>query len=617
MSEPNRKYVEEILRSLARGQTDGYIGQDPTDTAGTSPEAMARMQQELEALGFGSDQASLALRMRSGSGLEARNWLCLNVPEEDLPSAFDPGKTSMISDVQTFSDDKTNAVMENPEEASSSSAVLGTGSTGTEVRVGALISSAAATKRAEPVPSNALEKALVESGFALSACRAALSECKGQMAAALRKLYSDAMLAGYAENVEDEGVDGGNVDNSNSDDSDDEDLVADEVSVLASMFPDTPVAGPEPDQVRGGHCVRMTLGAEVGLMIQGRPTELELWLPAGSKYPRRCSRRECTAGGTGDGTPCVVLVRNPAFDGPTRRRVTREVSKRVARMCFEMGGPVLYDVAQFCQDELRRIVATPNDEPQDGGGSGKGATRAETNKHDNKHGRQLSAGPSGDHTVQTSASSQPSSAGASTGTPGDASKGRHDRRGRGGPRPHITVIASPAARAELSKRLQVQMAQRAELEKTDATFSLLQKGRRKLPSAQASEQIVRAICNNRVVLVAGETGCGKTTQVPQFVLDDAVRRGKGGECNIVCTQPRRIAAIGVAERVAAEQGVNLGSTVGYQIRLDKKMSQDTRLLFCTTGILLRRMHGDPDLRGVTVSEVSNRCHLPHAQHALT
>ena len=120
---------------------------------------------------------------------------------------------------------------------------------------------------------------------------------------------------------------------------------------------------------------------------------------------------------------------------------------------------------------------------------------------------------------------------------------------------------------------------------------------------------MKAVCENRVTLIAGETGCGKTTQVPQFLLDHEVKAGRGGDCNIICTQPRRIAAIGVADRVAVEQGCQLGGTVGYQIRLDAKMSRDTRLLFCTTGILLRRMHGDPDLQGVThviVDEVHER-----------
>lgn len=64
-------------------------------------------------------------------------------------------------------------------------------------------------------------------------------------------------------------------------------------------------------------------------------------------------------------------------------------------------------------------------------------------------------------------------------------------------------------------------------------------------------------------------GCGKTTQVAQFVLDDYIMNNKGSLCKIVCTQPRRISAISVAERVAAERDENIGENVGYQIRLEK------------------------------------------------
>lgn len=80
-----------------------------------------------------------------------------------------------------------------------------------------------------------------------------------------------------------------------------------------------------------------------------------------------------------------------------------------------------------------------------------------------------------------------------------------------------------------------------------------------------------------------------TGQVPQFVLEDCIARGEGGACNVVVTQPRRLAAIAVAERVAAERGEAVGGTAGYAIRLDAKRGPQTRLLFCTTGLLLRRV----------------------------
>ena len=76
----------------------------------------------------------------------------------------------------------------------------------------------------------------------------------------------------------------------------------------------------------------------------------------------------------------------------------------------------------------------------------------------------------------------------------------------------------------------------------------------------------------QVVVISGMTGCGKSTQVPQYILDEWLqgakkgKHGQAGHCNIVCTQPRRISAIGVAERVAAERNERAGNTVGYQIR---------------------------------------------------
>ncbi|XP_010256331.1 PREDICTED: DExH-box ATP-dependent RNA helicase DExH7, chloroplastic isoform X1 [Nelumbo nucifera] len=134
-----------------------------------------------------------------------------------------------------------------------------------------------------------------------------------------------------------------------------------------------------------------------------------------------------------------------------------------------------------------------------------------------------------------------------------------------------------------------------------------------LPIAELKGNILQLLEENDVLVVCGETGCGKTTQVPQFILDDMIEAGLGGYCNIICTQPRRIAAISVAERVADERcepspGSN-GSLVGFQVRLDTARNERTKLLFCTTGILLRKLAGDKNLTGVThviVDEVHER-----------
>ena len=99
-----------------------------------------------------------------------------------------------------------------------------------------------------------------------------------------------------------------------------------------------------------------------------------------------------------------------------------------------------------------------------------------------------------------------------------------------------------------------------------------------MPAYNKKDWILAAIRNNRVMVISGETGCGKTTQVPQIVLDWMIENGQGAECNMVCTQPRRISAMGVADRVASERVEKVGGTVGYQIRLESRRSAKTRLM---------------------------------------
>ncbi|KAJ8753423.1 hypothetical protein K2173_019822 [Erythroxylum novogranatense] len=109
--------------------------------------------------------------------------------------------------------------------------------------------------------------------------------------------------------------------------------------------------------------------------------------------------------------------------------------------------------------------------------------------------------------------------------------------------------------------------------------------RSKLPIGSFRDAITSAIESHQIVLISGETGCGKTTQVPQFVLDHMWQKGKA--CKIVCTQPRRISATSVAERIAYERGQNIGEDVGYKIRLERKGGKHSSIVFCTNGVLLR------------------------------
>lgn len=113
-----------------------------------------------------------------------------------------------------------------------------------------------------------------------------------------------------------------------------------------------------------------------------------------------------------------------------------------------------------------------------------------------------------------------------------------------------------------------------------------------LPIVQARAEIAQAITDNQVVIVAGETGSGKTTQLPKICYQLGLsQRGK-----IVCTQPRRVAAIGLAQRVADELQNNLGDIVGYQVRFAEKFSPQTKIKFVTDGILLAETRRDKMLR---------------------
>uniref|UniRef100_A0A4W5KEL6 Putative ATP-dependent RNA helicase DHX57 n=1 Tax=Hucho hucho TaxID=62062 RepID=A0A4W5KEL6_9TELE len=140
-------------------------------------------------------------------------------------------------------------------------------------------------------------------------------------------------------------------------------------------------------------------------------------------------------------------------------------------------------------------------------------------------------------------------------------------------------------------------------------FTSMLQQRQKLPAWNEKKNILDLLDNCQVLVVSGMTGCGKTTQIPQFILDASLSGPADQVANIICTQPRRISAISVAERVAQERAERLGNSVGYQIRLETVRSSATRLLYCTTGVLLRRLEGEADLTGIShviVDEVHER-----------
>ncbi|XP_026952878.1 ATP-dependent RNA helicase DHX30 isoform X2 [Sagmatias obliquidens] len=159
----------------------------------------------------------------------------------------------------------------------------------------------------------------------------------------------------------------------------------------------------------------------------------------------------------------------------------------------------------------------------------------------------------------------------------------------------------------------------SETEELRLSQSLLELWRRRGPVWQEAPQlpvdphrdtILSAIEQHPVVVIAGDTGCGKTTRIPQLLLERYVTEGRGARCNVIITQPRRISAVSVAQRVSHELGPSLRRNVGFQVRLESKPpARGGALLFCTVGILLRKLQSNPSLEGVShviVDEVHER-----------
>lgn len=139
--------------------------------------------------------------------------------------------------------------------------------------------------------------------------------------------------------------------------------------------------------------------------------------------------------------------------------------------------------------------------------------------------------------------------------------------------------------------------------------------RQALPAWNAQEAIIETIQSHQVTIISGETGSGKSTQSVQFILDDMIKRNLGSVANIICTQPRRISAIGLADRVSDERCSAVGTEVGYIIRGDSRVQSGlTKITFVTTGVLLRRMQSGngsivdtlADISHIIVDEVHER-----------
>ena len=126
----------------------------------------------------------------------------------------------------------------------------------------------------------------------------------------------------------------------------------------------------------------------------------------------------------------------------------------------------------------------------------------------------------------------------------------------------------------------------------------LKHDRQALPIFNHRSALLEAVEKFPLLVLVGETGSGKTTQLPQYLVEGGFSRG--GKMKIGCTQPRRVAAMSVATRVADEMGVKLGSEVGYSIRFEDNTSESTVIKYMTDGMLLREFLSDPALESYSV-----------------
>ncbi|GAA6031102.1 hypothetical protein JCM8097_004004 [Rhodosporidiobolus ruineniae] len=171
------------------------------------------------------------------------------------------------------------------------------------------------------------------------------------------------------------------------------------------------------------------------------------------------------------------------------------------------------------------------------------------------------------------------------------------------------IIGRREVPPEVAERLQNEMYQR----QSWPTYQEMLRQRANLPIAAYRSSIMQAIEDSQCIVLCGETGCGKSTQVPSFILEHDMRLGR--DVKIFCTEPRRISAISLAQRVSTELGEppnacgTRNSFVGYSIRLDSATSASTRICYATTGIVLRMLEGKESLADVThiiIDEVHER-----------
>ncbi|PRW33164.1 P-loop containing nucleoside triphosphate hydrolase isoform A [Chlorella sorokiniana] len=572
MADDKRKLVEGIISELqaeAGGSASGSLAAEGTSgggdgadgwasldaPAGASAEAAAALTEELVLLGFGQQDAAAAVAaVGSTSGgapslSDALDWLCVRLPEDRLPKNFAPGAAG-----------KPVSIIRRADGGSAGN--LGPASRGGSFATGldAAAEAAEAAAAAEGLLEDPAVAELAQYGYPPAEAAAALEQTGGHVQRALAVLH--ARLAAAAT-----GADG--------------------AAAAAAAVEAAAVASSAADEaaLEEWHEERTALEAIYGadaafpseqhtsLQLPVELTSAAATAAAGGRHELRL-QLDFLAPSTAAGgppypqAPPVVGLRAEGVPAGALLTLTRQLAQQAAELA---GHPMVYELASAATEQLESCLLRPLPLAQLLPAAGGSAAVSRD-------------GSAADLAQQAEQALRLEDI-ANTVIP---AAGPQRRRRQGAAGSGIDIAAESRRLAEQQKKLE-----------SGQEHAAMRGVRLRLPAAAKRQEVLSLCASRRVVVVSGATGCGKSTQVPQFLLEQAIAGGSGAACNIICTQPRRISAVGLATRVAAERGEQVGGTVGYSVRLDSKQSARTRLLFCTTGVLLRRLLGDPALTGTT------------------
>jgi len=548
MSEEKRHQVEGLLRGIS-GDGDGARDDDGGETTALDDDAATALTAALATLGFTTSDATAAVQVvRSGTRRDAKDaaldWLVLNVPESRLPRTFAP-------------DAKSDGVVLMDTAAAFAPAGSKAGSDG-----GGFGGSKPKPKRperraAEARPSDADAAWLWDRGYTAAEASDALAAADGGgRDRALEALFRETLVratdgrdwsawpftGGGGGERGGGGGGGGDDDDDGGDDPWEDELVA-----VEAIFGDDVVSRPSRD------VVIVTVDVDDGRGGKGK-VALEVRRPSGGGYPTE--------------EPPTISLAAASGDGATSRGALRAATASLAAAAAaaaEDGIPCVHSLAELLPGALAERVDAPA--PGEGAGEEEEEEEEETDAvKEEKEEIVVGAAKASSSSIPAPragvavvaapprASSTPTKSAPKVGTRG-TDRDRNRPRGR-------DAALSPSEAAAESARLKAAQESYFSGGGGSGAASKMVATRANLPASASREEVVRAVDGSPVVVLSGETGCGKSTQVPQFILESAIDKRAGGSCNIVCTQPRRISAIGLAERVASERVENCGDVVG-------------------------------------------------------